>query len=80
MRYLVACEEEGLPTAEVEADDFEEAAQEAMEQWESGGTFAGDPMPGSLVLVVVRDEDNETKKVRVDVDWEPTYYARELET
>ncbi len=80
MRYLVACEEEGLSPEVVEADDFEEAAEAAMEQWEEGGSFAGDPMPGSLVLVVVRDEDNETKKVKVDVDWEPVYYAHELET
>lgn len=79
MRYLVGCEDEGLPPTEVEADDFEEAAEAAMEQWESGGDFAGDPMPGSLVLVVVRDEDNLTKKVKVDVDWEPVYYAQEVE-
>jgi hypothetical protein len=51
---------------------FEEAAQAAMEHWESGGSFAGDPIPDDVDLVVVQP-NGTTRTVHMTVQYEVSF-------
>jgi len=71
----------GLPEVEVQAADFEDAAAEAMETWESGATFVGIDLPqGEALLLLVTNKDTmKSAHVQVTIDYEPVYTAEILE-
>jgi hypothetical protein len=69
----------GLPEVEVTADTFEDAAEAAMEAWDSGGTFAGVDIYGPYGLLVVEKATGRMANVMVNVEWEPVYTAFEAE-
>lgn len=61
-----------------EATCASDACEFASEHWYAQGAWAGDKMPEHLE-VFVRRNDEATRKYRVCIDWEPTFYAMELE-
>ena len=77
--YLVVSDELGVDEMEVQADSFEDAAVEAMEQWESGGSFAGEYIHGEYLLLVVNRDTRKSASVKVTVEYEPTYTAETVE-
>ena len=60
----------------VDADDHEEAAVRAMESWSDGGSFAGDPFPEHMELLVA-PAGKPWRLVTVSVDWEPVFHAHD---
>lgn len=60
---------------EIEALDHEDAAQEACEQWEKRGSFAGDPYPDPIE-VHVRDLNTRALfLVSVSPSWDVSFYS-----
>jgi hypothetical protein len=57
-----------------DALDAEDAAQLACEKWESGGTFAGDPHPNPIE-VMVRDENDVLLLVEVEPQYDVSFWA-----
>jgi len=79
--YLVVSDELGVDEMEVQADSFEDAAVEAMEQWEweSGGSFAGEYIHGEYLLLVVNRDTRKSASIKIFVEYEPTYTAHTVE-
>lgn len=54
----------------------DDAAGEACQKWNDGGTFAGENLGECEIEVSVRDErDGALYHVEVTVDWEPSFNA-----
>lgn len=58
---------------EIDNEEPEWAAREAVEKWNNNGDFSGDPFPESGLDVNVRAEDGSLYQVSVYVDYEPVF-------
>lgn len=77
--YVVSSDDLDMPGVEVTSDSFEDAATEAMEAWESGGSFAGENLHGDYTLQVIEKKTLKSANVKVNVDYEITFTAYEAE-
>jgi len=59
----------------IEAADPRDAASDACEKWESGGSWAGDPIPDPVEVYVRAVETRELYMVKVSHDWSVDFHA-----
>ena len=74
MTFRVRDVDGNMSDLEIEAHDHDDAGAMAMQYWYDGGSFAGDPMPSEMSLIVTGKDDVE-HIVAVAVDWSPDFYA-----
>lgn len=77
-KVFSVCDADGnMDEIQIDALDHDEAASVAMAEWYDGGSFAGDPMPNSINLIVTGD-DGVKRVVAVAVDWSPDFFAHDV--
>lgn len=59
----------------VRAVDAQHAAQIACDEWNSGGTFSGDPIPDPISVHVRDPETRELFLVEVGHEYDVSFYA-----
>ncbi len=74
MTTIVTTEDGALDFTTEREDTPEDHALAAMDQWDSGGSFAGDPYPEKL-RVSVETDGAAPVLVDITVDWSPNFYA-----
>jgi hypothetical protein len=57
--------------------DADAAAEDAVEHWYERGAWAGEEPPAHVDVSVLADGSGERRKVRVAIDWSPSFNARE---